>query len=68
LFDVLAEMIFHAICFPVGWPIVKLVTRGKYPAKQSWFAGTPQSEWTAAVGAAALVIAMMAALKQFVFP
>lgn len=66
MLDVLAEVIFHAICFPVGWPIVKLITRGKYPAKGSWFAETPEAQWTSAVGLAALTIAMMAALKQFV--
>ncbi|MGA8138796.1 MULTISPECIES: hypothetical protein [Pseudomonas] len=66
--DMLTEVIVRAICFPVGWPVVKLLTRGKYPAKGSWFADTPQAQWTTAVGLAALVIAMMAALKQFAFP
>ncbi|KTB78133.1 hypothetical protein ABNM12_02450 [Pseudomonas syringae] len=68
MFDVLIEAIFRAICFPVGWPIVKLLTRGKYPSKGSWFAYTPESEWTSAVGFTVLMIATMAAMKQFIFP
>ncbi|WP_455808888.1 hypothetical protein [Pseudomonas koreensis] len=68
MLDVLIEAIFRAICFPVGWPIVKLLTRGKYPSKGSWFAYTPESEWISAVGFAVLMIAMMAAMKQFIFP
>ncbi|NWB98978.1 hypothetical protein HX882_24090 [Pseudomonas gingeri] len=66
--ELITKVIFHAICFPVGWPIVKLLTRGKYPTKGSWFAETPEAQWTAGVGLAVLVIAMMAVLKQFAFP
>lgn len=62
------DVVFSALLFPVGWPIVKLLTLGKYPSRGSWFANTPQSEWTSAVGLAVVVIAMMAALKQFVMP
>jgi len=68
LLDILLGLILRAICFPLGWPIVKLLTRGKYPTKGSWFADTPQAQWTTGVGLAVLVIAMMAALKQFAFP
>lgn len=45
---------------------MKIFTLGKYPVKGSWFTQTPQDEWTSAIGLAVLVIAMMAALKQFV--
>ncbi|TFZ33634.1 hypothetical protein EWW49_29820 [Pseudomonas syringae] len=68
MLDVLIEASFRAICFPVGWPIVTLLTRGKYPSKGSWFAYTPESEWPSAVGFAVLMVALMAAMKQFTFP
>lgn len=68
MLDILIEVIFRAICFPIGWPIVRLITLGKHPSKGSWFAYTPESEWTSAVGLAVLVIAIMAAMKQFIFP
>ncbi|UVJ44993.1 hypothetical protein NVV94_05265 [Pseudomonas sp. LS1212] len=68
MIDMLSEVIFRAICYPIGWPIVRLITLGKYPSKGSWFAYTPESEWTCGVGLVVLVVAMMAALKQFAFP
>ena len=67
MLDVLIELIFRAVCFPVGWPIVKILTLGKYPAKGSWFASSPESQWTTGAGLTVLVIAMMAALKQFAY-
>lgn len=66
LFGVLAGFIFQAICFPVGWPLMKALTLGKYPSKGSWLSESPPAQWTSAIGLAVLVIAMMAALKQFV--
>jgi hypothetical protein len=66
--DPLIEVIFRAIFFPVGWPIMRLITLGKYPSKGAWFASTPESDWTCGVGLAVLLIAGMAAMKQFVFP
>lgn len=36
--DILVEVIFRAIYFPIGWPIVRLITLGKHPSKGSWFA------------------------------
>ena len=38
----LFEVVARAIFYPVGWPIVKLLTLGKYPVKGSWFAETQQ--------------------------
>ncbi|WDH19985.1 hypothetical protein [Pseudomonas chlororaphis] len=67
MLDILIEVIFRAICFPIGWPIVKLFTLGKHPSKNSLFTYTPESEWTSAAGLAILVIAIMAAMKQFIF-
>ncbi|MEG5262747.1 hypothetical protein TRP66_00415 [Pseudomonas sp. JDS28PS106] len=64
--DVLIEIICRAICFPVGWPLVKLITLGKYPSRGSWFASTPKAQWTTGSGLAVLTIVMMAVLKQFV--
>lgn len=65
--EILFELIARAVCFPVGWPVVKLITLGKYPSKGAWFAETPEAEWTMGIGLAVLVITMMAVLKQFVF-
>jgi hypothetical protein len=66
VFDTLIEEIFRVACFPIGWPLVRLVTLGKYPSKGSWLACTPEAEWTAAVGLAVLVVAGMVATNQFV--
>ena len=49
--DILVEVIFRAICFPIGWPIVRLITLGKHPSKGSWFAYTPEAQCTSAAGA-----------------
>nr|WP_250548242.1 hypothetical protein [Pseudomonas hormoni] len=67
MLDILIEVIFRAICFPIGWPIMRHISLGKHPSKGSWFAYTPKSECTSAVGLAVLVIAIMAAMKQFIF-
>jgi hypothetical protein len=66
LLSAIAELIFQAVCFPIGWPLMKALTLGKYPAKGSWFSESPSAQWTTAIGPAVLVIAMMAATKQFV--
>ncbi|MBX8513326.1 hypothetical protein [Pseudomonas cichorii] len=66
--EILLEYVLRAIFFPVGWPVVKILTLGKYPVKGSWFAETPQSNWTFGIGIAVSLIAMMAVLKQFVIP
>lgn len=47
--------------------LVRLITLGKHPSKGSWFAYTPKSEWTSAVGLAVLVIAIMAAMNSSFF-
>jgi hypothetical protein len=66
LLSVLADYVFQAIFFPIGWPLMKILTLGKYPAKGSWFSESPSAQWTSAIGLAVLIIAMMAAMKQFV--
>ncbi|SDX37768.1 hypothetical protein SAMN05444064_11980 [Pseudomonas syringae] len=63
----LFEVVGRAIFYPVGWPIVKLLTLGKYPLKDSWFKETPDANWTVATGLAVLVITMMALFHQFDF-
>jgi hypothetical protein len=67
LLSVLADYVFQAIFFPIGWPLMKILTLGKYPTKGSWFSESPSAQWTSAIGLAVLVIAMMAGMKQFVF-
>ncbi|MED5606221.1 hypothetical protein VV867_00770 [Pseudomonas sp. JH-2] len=63
--DLLLEVLFHSLCYPVGWPVVKLFTLGRYPRRHTYMSGEYDAEWTAAIGLAVLVIAMMAALRQF---
>lgn len=65
MLDLLFEVVFQAICFPIGWLVIKLVTLGKYPVKGPWFSVSPSAQWTSATGLAVLVITMMVALKQF---
>lgn len=66
LYD-MGEIILQAICFPVGWPLMKVLSLGKYPIKGSWFSESPSAQWTSGLGLAVLVVATMAALNQFVF-
>lgn len=68
MLDILIEVVFRAVCFPLGWPIMRLITWGKYPSNGSWLAHTPESEWTSGAGVTVLLVGMMAALKQFIFP
>ncbi|MCI3947241.1 hypothetical protein K0038_04330 [Pseudomonas syringae] len=65
--DGLLEAVCRAIFYPVGWPVVKLLTLGKYPLKGSWFAESPSANWTTGIGAAVLVLIMMALFHQFDF-
>lgn len=57
--DILIEVFFRAICYPIGWPIVKIFTLGKFPGKNQWMSYSPESEWTAGVGFAAVIITIM---------
>lgn len=66
LLGVLVDFVFQAICFTIGWPLMKALTQGKYPAKGSWFSESLSAQWTSAIGLAVLVIVMMAAMKQVV--
>jgi hypothetical protein len=68
MLDLLLEPVFRAICFPIGWPFIKLMTWGRYPTKGAWFAQRQESDWTAGIGLTVLAVIMMAVLKQFVFP
>ncbi|NBA97171.1 hypothetical protein [Pseudomonas sp. R5(2019)] len=65
MFDFIGELTFQAIFYPIGWPVVKLLTLGKYPSRRSWFSETPESQWTAGAGLAVVVIGVMLALGQF---
>ncbi|MBC3957147.1 MULTISPECIES: hypothetical protein [Pseudomonas] len=65
--EALLEVVLTAICYPIGWPIVKLVTRGKYPLPGSWFSETAPAQWAVGTGLAVLVVLMMALFGQFVF-
>ncbi|SHN13696.1 hypothetical protein SAMN05216593_10946 [Pseudomonas asturiensis] len=61
----LLELALQAICYPIGWPIVKLLTWGKYPLPGSWFSETAPAQWTVGAGLAVLVILMMVLFGQF---
>ncbi|GFM80331.1 hypothetical protein PSCICO_39760 [Pseudomonas cichorii] len=65
MIEELFEFVFRAIFYPIGWPVVKLITLGKYPSKNAWFSTRPESDWTMGIGIAISLIAMMAALAQF---
>jgi len=47
---------------------MKALTLGKYPVKGSWISESPSAQWTSAIELAVLVVAKMAAMKQFVLP
>lgn len=63
--DLALEIIFRGACFPVGWPVVKLATAGRYPSKGAWFAQRVESDWTSAVGLVVLLVVMMLLARQF---
>ncbi|ARU88576.1 hypothetical protein B9K09_11645 [Pseudomonas sp. M30-35] len=63
---IFAELLLRCISFPIGWPLVKLFTLGRYPTKGSWFADRPETQWTAGIGLAVLVLVLMIMLKQLV--
>lgn len=67
LLHALTEFLLEFVLFPIGWPVMKLITLGKYPTKGSWFSDRVEAQFTIATGLAVIVIAGMAAMKQFVF-
>ncbi|MHC8320870.1 hypothetical protein ACYZT4_09240 [Pseudomonas sp. GB2N2] len=67
MIDIFIEVAFRGVCFPIGWPVMKLVTLGKYPSTGAWLTHTPEAEWTCAAGLVVLVMATMLLLGQFTF-
>lgn len=65
--DQLFELLFRLVCFPVGWPVMKLITWGRYPKRGAWFAQTPQADWTSGLGLLIWTLVLLALLKQFDF-
>lgn len=61
----LFKVVMQAILFPLGWPVVKLLTLGRYPVKGTWFSDSRQETVTAMIGMAAALVVMMALLGQF---
>lgn len=55
----------RALFYPLGWPVVKLTTLGRYPQKDSWLRNTRQTDITVIIGFAVALVGMMAALQQF---
>ncbi|WP_225422469.1 hypothetical protein [Pseudomonas huaxiensis] len=65
LFFELIAPVLRALFYPLGWPLVKLITLGRYPQKGSWLRDTRQADITAIIGLAVALVGMMAALQQF---
>ena len=57
--------LFAAILFWIGWPIVKVLTLGRYPHGQKCLDETMQANCVRATAIAALTVSLMAALGQF---
>lgn len=66
MIEAIGEILLRALCYPVGWLFMSLVTLGKYPARWDWFGETVTAQWTLGIGCAVLVVTMMAVLQQFV--
>ncbi|GFM76906.1 MULTISPECIES: hypothetical protein [Pseudomonas] len=62
MIDILVEVVFRAVCYFVGWPVMKALTLGKYPVKGSLFAETAQATLTSLIGIAVLAITVLAIL------
>nr|WP_232849404.1 hypothetical protein [Pseudomonas capsici] len=58
----MVEVVFRAICYFVGWPVMKALTLGKYPVKGSWFSETLQANLTSLMGIAVLAVTVLAIL------
>lgn len=65
LFAELIAPVLRALFYPLGWPVVQLITLGRYPHKGSWLRDTRQTDITAIIGVAVALVGMMAALQQF---
>ncbi|MBB2897036.1 hypothetical protein [Pseudomonas sp. AS2.8] len=65
--DYLLELLLRLFCFPIGWPVMKLLSWGRYPKPKTWFAETPQSDWTSGIGLLVWTVVLLAVLKQFEF-
>ncbi|MCU1758374.1 hypothetical protein NTD84_01380 [Pseudomonas sp. 14P_8.1_Bac3] len=65
MLDIFIEVAFRGVCFPFGWPVVKLATLGRYPSSGAWLAHTPEAEWTCAAGLVVLAVAGMFLMGQF---
>ncbi|WP_189656992.1 hypothetical protein [Pseudomonas sp. BW16M2] len=59
------HVLFRSLCYPLGWPLVKLATLGRYPSRGAWYAERAESEWTAAIGLVVLLLLLMLLLGQF---
>ncbi|OCR21592.1 hypothetical protein AFK24_28970 [Pseudomonas syringae] len=66
MIEAIGEILLRAVCYPVGWLFMRVVTLGKYPARWDWFGETVIAQWTLGIGCAVLVVTMMASLHQFV--
>lgn len=54
----LLEVIFRCVFYWLGWPIVKLASRGQFP-KGDWRSENTERNWVCAVGIAAVALFVM---------
>nr|WP_232924762.1 hypothetical protein [Pseudomonas cichorii] len=64
----MVEVVFRAICYFVGWPVMKAFTLGKYPVKGSFFSETLQANLTSLMGIAVIALMVFAIFQLFVIP
>ncbi|GFM80275.1 hypothetical protein PSCICO_03410 [Pseudomonas cichorii] len=62
MIDILVEVVFRAVFYFVGWPVMKALTLGKYPVKGSLLSETPQANLTSLTGIAVLALIVLAVL------
>ncbi|WP_157375463.1 hypothetical protein [Alcanivorax hongdengensis] len=60
----LLNLLFECVFYYLGWPVVKVLTLGRYPSashQQGWKTGNHQGMWVSGVGLLVFVLAGMLA-------
>ncbi|QXI40341.1 hypothetical protein [Pseudomonas xantholysinigenes] len=60
LTSVLIDLLLRGLCYPLGWPVVKLFSLGRHPRPGGWLSDRRDADWTAAIGLLILVLALLA--------
>lgn len=64
LYELLAPVL-QAVCYPIGWPLMKLLTLGRYPRRGSWFSDSTASTMTTMLGVVVVLVTVLALTGQF---